>query len=129
MRLSLKERKFLFFYRRFHCRRRRPCLRSLISFFRQPGPSCLIAACPWPFTETQFDGSSMLPFCVFRRGGVGVRVHNVFCSLSICYMLSLYFASQSHLNVQFGFPLITLIIRTKSHSPFPIQTVVYSQVF
>ena len=30
MRLSLKERKFIF-YRHFHCRRRRPCLRSLIT--------------------------------------------------------------------------------------------------
>ena len=129
MRLSLKERKFIFFYRRFHCCRRRPCLRSLISYFRQPGPSCLIAALPWPLTETQFDKSSMLAFCLFIRGGVGVRVHNVFCGLSICYMLSFYFPSQSHLNVQFGFPLTTLIIWTKSHFSSPIQTVVYSQVF
>ena len=34
MRLSLNEPKFIFFYLRFHCRRRRPCLRSLLSLVR-----------------------------------------------------------------------------------------------
>ena len=34
-RLSLKERKFIFFTDGFHCRRRRPCLRFLLNRIRR----------------------------------------------------------------------------------------------
>ena len=47
MRLSLNERKFICFNRRFHCRHRRPCLRSLLSLVRLILEYALPVWCPY----------------------------------------------------------------------------------